>query len=376
MEIIVKKIDSSGGILTAEIAESGFGYKLNQTLNIVGGNNDSQLKITSLQKNSSISIGKDAINLPVTKAGKGYCLPNIENNYNCNPATSLDILVSKGNGQYEWGCQCLYPNYFTHIKSDGLSSCDRISREICGGDENNDGSKLFYIPETDSSGNIIKCSEKCTNSKSTCVSKIDVSYCYIPWEISKMDIDPKYGICMCPSGSAFADDSKDGNISKNCVTNPCYPGKMKGTTSNYTCDCDKTVNSGNYISCLALQENPINLKLKEKCQVFGDQCVPDECGLGKWNPETKACTCSPGPSIGAVNEDNLIGETCKDVCLGRNDICPSESTSCIYTNQTSGDLIYRGILCSPCPTGRCNYDGTNCDIDFTTTRNCQGYLRK
>ncbi len=376
MKIEVTDTDPSGGLVSVNILESGSGYDLNQILNVIGGDNNGQIKITETQMNSYLNINNSVINLPQTEKGKGYCLPNIADDYKCNPATSFDILVSKGDNKYEWGCYCSYPNYFTHVKNDGLSSCDQISPEICGGDENDDGSKRFYIPETDSTGNIIDCSLNCTNPSAICKQVSDISYCYVPWKSSKMDMDPKYGICMCPSGTAFIDNYENESIAKNCVTNPCYPGKMNGTLSSYSCDCTNTEISGNYISCDDLPKITINISTRTDCNLGGDKCFKDPCGLGKWNSQKSACECTPSPGgqVGSVDANNIVGEMCTNVC--DTGICPKESTNCVYTDINSAKLRYRGPVCSPCPQGRCNYDGRkNCDIDFTTVRNCQGFLK-
>lgn len=346
--------------------------------------------------------GNSKVKIPNSPDGYGWCLPDIVNrNIVCNPYTSEYVLTEVGNGEYEWGCWCKYPNLFDHSEGPGTLTNCTLPR-VCG--ETSDDTRPFgklYVPAKDNTkchatsdcgdgqvcldvlkpapcgydGNSKHIENNDCKDSHTCV-------CHTEWAGEYTEnTDPLTGQCVCEPGLDYQCVVRSTDyFEMNCVKDHCSPwGRApEGKCNPSQCyspdktDCECCNCPSGMIMCPD-DVNPNNLSLLEYCKKSGPTCIVDPCSTqevpgGYWNGTECVCNADgKNPSfVPIADENSAVGWVCKDACEG-NGPCGNRGT-CYFPED--GKTVADALCCDcHCPFTN---DGDNSCTCSATIQNKSG----
>lgn len=340
------------------------------------------VQVTKDKPYTWIQDGK-TVYIPESAENYGWCLPNLVNrDVICNAFTSDYVLEEVGDGMYQWGCLCKYPNLFDHANGDSTGDC--ILPLACG-TPNNFGHLVVPTEkkcslDSDCGGTNI-CRQRLTPSpcgynNGGVQPLIDCSatgancVCHTRWSGENIQkINPLTGRCECDNELQFQcvkrssdyfefncvqgfcnspDPNNPWSVDdpKNCNNNQCY--LQGGDSSN--CVCCKCPQG--FLRCpddiIANNKGLVNY-----CERNGPTCIPDPCKTadvptGYYDKNKGTCVCPGDTATVWLDENSPIGATCKDLC-GKDNPC---------ANRGKCHVVNRQALCCDCVSPYTN-DGDN-----------------
>ncbi len=347
--------------------------------------NDPKFTCVEVNKNKPYTWIQDGKTLytPDSPTNYGWCLPNLINrDIQCNQFTSDYVLEEVGDGNYQWGCFCKYPNLFDHSNGDASGDC--TLPRACG---TLDGHGRLVVPtdktcKVDSDCAITDvCQQRLSPSPCgynsgglqpviDCSSTGSNCYCHAQWAKDVAGkVDPLTGRCECSPDLDFQCVKRSSDYFEfNCVQGFCNsgdPNQPWGVDDSGKCNQTQCYSQGDN-KCICCKCPPGFLRcpddvitnnkgLVNYCEHNGPTCIPDPCKTadvpdGHYDNKVGTCVCPGETNIVVEDENSPIGATCKNLC-GKSNPCGGRGKCYVQNKQA---------LCCDCVSPFTNVNDNTC----------------